>query len=163
MRALNRLKDGIQNVQIMLGLVLIIIFFATILLQIFSRIAGISMTWTEDVSKFSFIWAVFLGSSWAVARDEHFAFTMVLERFNNRNKGILKIIIYLLCMIFTISILYYGIVVTKQFWNYAWPNIPELKMGWVWLILPLTGLTMTFYLIINILNQICIIKNGGSN
>lgn len=55
--------DLMQRIQIAIGGLFLAIFFVTIIYQMFTRFAGISATWTEDVTVYSFIWAVFMGAS----------------------------------------------------------------------------------------------------
>src|SRR5690554_5341781 len=124
MESIRKLRNFIVQVQIKIGAVFIAIFLLTILFQIFTRYASIPATWVEDVTKYSFVWAVFMGASWAVGRNEHFAFTALADKLSGKKKIIHQIIIHLITMIFTISMIKYGIDVTIRFWNYQWLNIP---------------------------------------
>ena len=44
---------------------------------------GIAATWTEDVSMYSFIWAVFMGAGAMVYEKRHFAFTSISDMMKN--------------------------------------------------------------------------------
>lgn len=162
MESIRKLKNLIVQVQIKVGAVFIAIFLATILLQIITRFAKIPATWSEDVAKYSFVWAVFMGASWAVGRNEHFAFTALGDKLTGNKKIIHQIIIHLITIIFTIAMVKYGIDVTTRFWNYKWLNIPEFKMGYIWMSLPITGATMSFYLVMHIAENILLLKKGGN-
>lgn len=160
MEAIRKIRDVIINIQIKLGAIFIAIFLGTILLQIVARFAKIPVTWSEDVAKYSFVWAVFMGSAWAVGRNEHFAFTALGDKLTGEKKLIHTIIIHLITMFFTIAMFKYGIDVTVKFWNYNWLNIPEFKMGYVWMSLPITGATMTLYLVMHVVENILVLKKG---
>lgn len=162
MESIRKLRNFIVQVQIKIGAIFIAIFLSTILLQIFTRIASIPATWSEDVCKYSFVWAVFMGSAWAVGRNEHFAFTAVVDKLSGNKKIIHQIIIHLITMIFTIAMIKYGIEVTIKFWNYKWLNIPDFKMGYVWMSLPITGATMTFYLVMHVIEGVLVLRKGGN-
>ena len=73
MERIRKIHSVVEKAQIILGTIFISIFLLTILLQIGSRIFKISITWSEDVAKYSFVWAVFMGASWAVGSNQHFA------------------------------------------------------------------------------------------
>ena len=52
---------GLKNLQVMVAAVFLFIFLMTVVIQMATRFMGIAATWTEDVSMYSFIWAVFMG------------------------------------------------------------------------------------------------------
>ncbi|HHY13111.1 MAG TPA: TRAP transporter small permease [Thermoanaerobacterales bacterium] len=162
MGIIKKIYQTIEKVQLALGTIFISIFLLTILLQIGSRMMKIPITWSEDVTKYSFVWAVFMGASWAVANDQHFAFTPLRNKLKGRKRIIYNIIICIIVLLFTVSMARYGIEVTRKFWNYKWPNTPQLKMGYIWLSLPVSGITMSFYLIVHILENLINLKKGGN-
>lgn len=162
MESIRKIRNSIEQLQIKIGAIFIALFLATILLQIYARVTNIPVTWSEDVAKYSFVWAVFMGSAWAVGRDEHFAFTALGDKLKGDKKIILSIVIHLVSLIFTIAMTKYGFDVTLKFWNYTWANIPTFKMGFVWMSLPITGITMSFYLVMHVIEGILLLKKGGN-
>lgn len=151
--------EMLQKIQIAIGGFFLFVFLVTVVWQMLSRYMGIAATWTEDVSMYSFIWSVFMGAGAMVYEKRHFAFTSVRDMLKSEKlKSVLGIIISVLMLIFAVLMVYYGIQVTKQFWNYTWVNIPKFKRGPTWLCLPLCGLTSAIYLIEQIVDEI---KNFG--
>lgn len=163
----NYMKKAVkmlQKIQIAIGGGFLLIFLLTVVFQMLSRYAGISATWTEDVSMYSFIWAVFMGAGAMVYERAHFAFTSISDMMKNEKaKKVLSIIISLIMLFFAVLMVYYGLQVTKQFWNYKWINIPEFKRGPTWLCLPLCGLTSAIYLVALIVEDISDLVKGGKN
>lgn len=154
--------DMMQKIQVAIGGFFLLIFLVTVVFQMFSRYAGIAATWTEDVSMYSFIWAVFMGAGAMVHEKAHFAFTSVSDLLKNpKLKSILAIIISVIMLVFAVLMAYYGVLVTKQFWNYTWVNIPSLKRGPTWLCLPLCGITSAIYLVYQIIEEIGNLAKGG--
>lgn len=151
-----------QKIQIAIGGFFLLIFLLTVVYQMFSRYMGISATWTEDVSMYSFIWAVFMGAGAMVYERAHFAFTSISDMMKNKKaKRVLSIIISLIMLFFAVLMVYYGLQVTKQFWNYKWINIPEFKRGPTWLCLPLCGFTSSIYLLALIAEDVKALVKGG--
>ncbi len=158
---------NLQKIQISIGAIFLTIFLITVVYQMVARYLGISQTWTEDISMYSFIWAVFMGAAAMVYEKKHFAFTSLNDKLKNEKAKIcLQIIICLVMLFFAILMVYYGILITEKFWNYTWVNIPSLKRGPTWLCLPICGATSSIYLI----NEICEeikkltqLKNEGGN
>ena len=156
--------DSLQKVQIAAGGLFLAIFLVTIIYQMFTRFAGISATWTEDVTKYSFIWSVFMGASAMVHEKAHFAFTSFSDKLKSEKlKKVLAIIISLIMLFFAVLMAYYGYLIAKPFWNYTWSNIPSLKRGPTWLCLPVAGVTSAIYLIEHIVTDARSLVKGGNH
>lgn len=153
----------LQKTQIALGGFFLLVFLVTVVYQMFSRYMGIAATWTEDVSMYSFIWAVFMGAGAMVYEKRHFAFTSISDVLKNeRIKCVIAIIIAVIMLFFAVLMAYYGYKVTKQFWNYTWVNVPAFKRGPTWLCLPICGVTSAIYLINEIIEEIGNLIKGGN-
>ncbi|MGL6169124.1 MAG: TRAP transporter small permease [Fusobacteriaceae bacterium] len=157
---MKRLVNSIEKLQMSAGIIFISTFLITIISQIIFRYLEISAMWTEDIIKNSFIWAVFMGASVMVNHKAHFSFTSLADKLTGDKKIMHDIFVSAVMLIFTTATIYYGYIVTDKFWNYQWTNIPNFKMGWTWLCLPISGVTMTFYLISQIVENIKILKKG---
>lgn len=156
--------DWMQRIQIAIGGFFLSVFLITVVVQMFSRYLGIAATWTEDVSMYSFIWAVFMGAGAMVYEKRHFAFTSLSDMMKNqRVKRVIAIVISVVMLVFSVLMVYYGYKVTKQFWNYTWVNIPSFKRGPTWLCLPICGATSAIYLIQQIIEDIGMFVKGGEN
>lgn len=111
---------------------------------------------------YSFIWATFLGAGAMVYEDRHFAFTSVSDMLKSEKaKRVLSIFIKVIMLIFSVLMLYYGILVTKQFWNYKWTTLPQFRRGPVWLCMPVCGATSSVYLLGQLIQQVHELMNGG--
>jgi TRAP-type C4-dicarboxylate transport system permease small subunit len=155
----NRIIFLLQKTQIAAGGICLSIFLVSVIAQILCRYIGVSVLWTEDVSMYSFIWAVFMGASAMVYERRHFAFTSLSDSLSSpREKLVVALIISALIMTFSFFMLYYGILITRQFWNYKWITIPKFKRGPVWLCMPVAGATMALYSLSLIINDISIFR-----
>ena len=154
--------DTLQKIQIALGGLFLLIFLVTVVYQMICRYLGITAMWTEDVSMYSFIWAVFTGAGAMVHSKAHFAFTTLSDSLKDpRKKAMLQIFIKIVMLIFSVLMVKYGIDAAKQFWNFRWTTIPELKRGPTWLCIPLCGLTSSIYLLYSIYEEIQKLKGGN--
>lgn len=162
MKNINKALGYLQKVQILAGGIFLAIFLLTVVYQILSRYLGIVATWTEEVSMYSFIWATFMGAAAMVYEDRHFAFTSVSDMLKNEKaKVALNIFIKVIMLVFSALMLYYGILVTKQFWNYKWTTLTKLSRGPVWLCMPVCGATSTVYLLGQLGQKIGELIKGG--
>lgn len=149
-----KIVKTMQNIQVAVGGICITIFFVVIVIQVFCRYLNITVTWTGEVSTYSFIWAVFMGAGAMTYENKHFAFTSFIDKLSFKNRQVVDLMIHGIIMIFTLSILYFGMIITRKFWNYQWINLPFIKMGYTWLCVPILGFTGTIYSINSIINAI---------
>lgn len=152
---MEKIIKVIRNIQLTIGVFCLSIFFIAVLIQIFTRYLGISVLWTEELTNYSFVWAVFMGAAVMVDFKEHFAFRGLHDKLKDpKKKRILQIIIHSLIFVFSVYILVLGIGITKTFWNYKWISLPQLQRGYIWLAVPIMGGTMSLYSFHNILQEV---------
>ncbi|MDK2798710.1 MAG: TRAP-type transport system small permease protein [Clostridiales bacterium] len=135
----------IEKVQLTVGVIALSVFLIAILIQVFARYFGIPVIWTEEVANYSFIWAVFMGASVMLNRRQHFKFDLFSQKLKGKSRTYLNIFNDSILLIFNLAIFYYGIITVKNFWNYNWVSLPMIKMGYVWISIPIMGLTMSIY------------------
>ncbi|GGC75411.1 TRAP transporter small permease protein [Thalassobacillus devorans] len=135
----------LERIQLTLGILFLCIFFTAILIQVITRYMGVSVVWTEEVANYSFIWSVFMGASVMLNRREHFKFDLVLKKLRGKKRNTLFIINDLILLAFSFAIFFYGIQAVQSFWNYNWVSLSQMKMGYVWVSVPIMGGTMVIY------------------
>ena len=154
--------DTLQKIQIAIGGFFLLVFLVTVVIQMACRYMGITAMWTEDVSMYSFIWAVFTGAGAMVHSKAHFAFTTLDDSLKDpRKKHILRIFINIVMLVFAALMVKYGIDAAKQFWNFKWITVPSLNRGPTWLCIPFCGVTSCIYLLWSIYEEIQKLKKGG--
>ncbi|MFG6118043.1 MULTISPECIES: TRAP transporter small permease [Thalassobacillus] len=146
----------LERIQLTLGILFLCIFFTAILIQVITRYMGVSVVWTEEVANYSFIWSVFMGASVMLNRREHFKFDLVLKKLRGKKRNTLFIINDLILLAFSFAIFFYGIQAVQSFWNYNWVSLSQMKMGYVWVSVPIMGGTMVIYTLNHIIR---ILKN----
>jgi TRAP-type C4-dicarboxylate transport system permease small subunit len=158
---MQKLVRSVEKVQITLGLIFLLVFFISILIQITTRYLGISVIWTEEMANYSFIWAIFMGAAIMVNRKEHFTFDILQKKLTPKYRIVLSLIIDSLLVVFNALLFYYSIEILERFWNYNWTSLPFLKMGYVWIAIPIMTSTMMLYSINHIKNGIKSFRQYG--
>lgn len=157
---MKRFVQALDKIQMIVGSIFLCIFFLVIILQIVTRHLGISIIWTEEVANYSFIWAILMGSSVMVNRREHFNFDFIQRKLTGAKGATLNIVIDLILVAFNIVIFLLGIQVVTEFWNYTWVTIPEMKMGYIWIAIPIMAGTMIIYSFSHLMNHMKALKSG---
>lgn len=156
---MNKLIKSLEKGQIVVGIICLLIFFMSTIVQIVTRFFGWSVLWTEELANYSFIWAIFMGAAVMVNHKEHFTFDLLQAKLKGKPKLYLSIFIDALLVIFNIFITLYGFQLLNHFWNFTWETVPAFNMGVVWLAVPVMSITMLVYSSNHILNSFISFKD----
>lgn len=111
-----------------------------IIMQILSRnIFNISFSWAEEISRYLFIWATFLGVGYAFHNNSSISIDILITRLPDRAKKYAEIVIGFLCLIFLIILTYHGFRLCIRTTGQTSPAL-NLPMNFVYLVIPISGL-----------------------
>ena len=129
---------------LMVATVAVLIF--PVSLQVFSRYTALlpSYIWTEELSRFLFIWMVMLGAMIGIKEGTHFEVD-VWPELGKRANAALKIVSHLFVLIFALVFVYWGIKFVQFGW-YQESELAELPMPFIFFAWPLTGATWLIFL-----------------
>lgn len=123
--------------------------------QVFSRyVLNAPSTFTEELLRFLLIWVAFLGATYAFGTNQHLAITYFKNKFKGKQGRSLQIFIDCIVILFIATVLVkggYSISVSTM--NQLTP-ILRIPMGVIYLILPVSGILMIFYQLINVLERL---------
>ena len=124
---------------LMVGTVAVLIIPVT--LQIISRYTDLipSWIWTEELSRFLFIWMVMLGAMIGVREHTHFEVD-VWPDLKPRPTALLRIVSHLFVLIFALVFIWWGI----EFVRFGWSQnseLAELPMAFIFMAWPVAGFT----------------------
>ncbi len=115
-------------------------------LQIVSRYTALipSYIWTEELSRFLFIWMVMLGAMIGIKEGAHFEVD-VWPELGRRANAALKIVSHLFVLVFALVFVWWGIKFVQFGW-YQESELAELPMPFIFIAWPLTGATWLIFL-----------------
>lgn len=127
---------------------LLVLMVLAVLWQVFSRyIAKNPSSWTEELSRYLFIWIGILGAAYASGQQTHLAIDILPPKLEPQNRIKLRILINVLVILFSLTVLVIG-GANLVYVNYdlgqssAALNIP---LSFVYMIVPLSGILVIFY------------------
>src|SRR5215210_4713619 len=129
-------------------------------LQVFSRYTALipSYIWTEELSRFLFIWMVMLGAMIGIKEGTHFEVD-VWPELGARSNAALKIVSHLFVLIFALVFVYWGIRFVQFGW-YQESELAELPMPFIFVAWPLTGATWILFVAEHFVDNIRILRHG---
>lgn len=142
---------------------LVVMFFtmvAVIFLQIIMRyVFNDSLTWSEELGKFIFVWISWLGISIGQRRDEHIKITMLTDKFPAPIQKIVAIIADVILILILAVTMYYGFLLVQTQQRVPYAGI-KISTSWGYLSLVLGCAFMTLRLIGDIVGHVRTLIHG---
>jgi len=99
-----------DNFEVIIMTVCLDIFIINVLLQIISRvILNEPFVFTEEVSRYLFIWMVFLGLSYSTKANKHISVNALQKHFPFTVRYLTTVLIHIITIMVYIWVLYYGV------------------------------------------------------
>lgn len=151
---ITKLHQGISRTLEVLLVGIFALLLIDVLWQVFSRyILNQSFSFTEEFARFALIWLSVLGAAYLNGKKEHLSMDFLLEKLSpEARKNRLKII-ELLMFAFALVVMVIGggnLVYTTLYLGQISPAM-HVSLGYVYAIVPFSGLVIMFYSIYNIL------------
>ena len=105
----NRERDPLGNIEEKITLFFFIIMCISLFLQLFSRFIGKPLVFTEEISRYSYVWIVFIAMSLAIKTNDHIAIDFFKNKLPGRIQKILNVLINFCSVLFFIYLTFYGI------------------------------------------------------
>ena len=118
---------------------------------VFRVIVAHPLYWSEEVSRYAFVWAVFIGSAITVKGQAHIAVDYLVGFFPQRIRTVLQYVVPTIVAIFLVTVISQSFRVVRVNMRQTSPAI-GIPMGYVYLAIPVGCALMLFYTIINTLN-----------
>ena len=143
---MKKLLDGTHRLLTWLMAATVAILIVPVTLQIISRYTALipSWIWTEELSRFLFIWMIMLGAMIAVREGSHFVVD-VLPDLPPRPNAFLQIVTNLLVLAFALVFVWWGIEFVRFGWDQT-SELAELPMAFIFMAWPVAGVTWVLFL-----------------
>jgi len=143
---LKKLLDGTHRLLTRLMAATVAILIVPVTLQVISRYTALipAWIWTEELSRFLFIWMIMLGAMIGVREGTHFVVD-VWPDLAPRPAALLQIVSNLFVLVFALVFVWWGI----QFVRFGWDQtseLAELPMAFIFIAWPVAGLTWVLFL-----------------
>jgi TRAP-type C4-dicarboxylate transport system permease small subunit len=146
------------------ALEVILVFFTSILVmdvlwQVFSRyIMNSPSSFTDELAGYLLIWVSLLGAAYVTGAQEHLAIDILLQKSKPKRQYVLKLIIQSIILAFASTVLVIGgtWLVYTRFALEVKSAALEIPLGYVYSVVPVSGLIIVYYSIVHLLD---VIKN----
>ena len=121
------------------------ILLIPVTMQIVARFTNLipAYIWTEEASRFLFIWMIMLGAMIGIREGTHFEVD-VWPELGSRANALLKTASGLFILVFALVFVWWGIEFTRFGWNQT-SEIADLPMWMIFIAWPMTGFTWLLF------------------
>lgn len=160
---METLRKGLDKVLEFICCTLLALMTILVTWQVVSRyVLNNPSTITEELVLFSFVWMGLLGGAYLFGKNDHMAMTFLFDKLSEKNQIKVRIFFELVIMAFAVFILIFGGYNMSKLSMGQLSSSLQIPMGYVYLALPLSGITTVIYNILNIsdiINELSIHKN----
>lgn len=154
---MTRIKNLTDKVIKWILIVLMSVMVINVLWQVFTRfILQDPSSFTDELARYLLIWVGLLGAGYVAGQKLHLALTFVLDKFSEKRKKIIEIIIEILILLFALIALVIGginLVSLTLYLNQTSAAL-QVPLGYVYLAIPVSGLLIMFYSLYHIVELV---------
>lgn len=127
-----------------MALSITVIFFQVVMRYVFKN----SLTWSEELARYIFLWQCWIGASYAVKKGAHIRIEILANKCVGQKRIVFEILIALIWFSFAFFLAYTGMQITGfVFKSGQLSPAMRVPMGYAYASVPVGGLLMTIHLI----------------
>lgn len=149
-----KFQEKLNRVLEVFLVVLVSVLVVDVLWQVFSRyLLSSPSSFTDEMAGFLLIWVGVLGAAYVSGKKEHLAIDILLQRSPPQRKRRLQYLIHGLVFLFALFVMVVGgiILMYTRFVLEVKSAALQLPLGYVYIVLPVSGLIIMFYELYHIL------------
>jgi TRAP-type transport system small permease protein len=132
--------------ELVIALLAAVTVAVTLLQVVFRYVLGSSLSWSEELARYLFIWVIFLGVASAARRGQHMAVEALPRRLPHPMARALALLIALISIVFFAVVVYTGILLTRN----AIPQVSsalEVSVALIYVAAPIGALLTILHLV----------------
>ena len=153
-RAIKSVLDRTLEVLVM---VVVAVLVLDVLWQVFTRfVLNDPSTWTEELARFMLIWVSLLGAAVALGRGAHLGIDYFVAKMPEKMRRRTEAFVFLCIAVFSLLVMFVGgleLVRSNLALGQASPAL-GVKMGYVYLAIPISGFFLTLYAVIGVAERL---------
>ena len=157
---MKKLSDFVMKAEEIAIFILLLGMVASSFAQVvFRLVLDHPLAWSEELSRYLFVWLSFVGGALAVAEGSHFKMDLLAALIKDqRKKIIIDIIVSIAILIFSLVLIIYGAKLVTMVQTQKSPAL-RVSMSIPYLALPLNGVLSSFHVICSIVEDIKRFRN----
>lgn len=163
---LDSIKKNIDNILKWFVIFIMAAMTINVLWQVLSRFLLQSpSSFTEELARYMLVWLGILGASYVAGQKMHLAIDLLSTKLKGKSKSYLEIFIQSCVFLFSLFVMVIGgirLVTITLALNQISAAL-QIKLGYVYMVLPISGLLMMFYSFYYIIQETSKLKQNYSH
>jgi len=154
LRTVKRVLDRLLETLVMAAMAILVL---DVLWQVFTRLVLKNpSTWTEELAQFLLVWVALLGGAVALNRGAHLGIDYFVGKLPRRARVATEVVVFLCVAAFSFFVMVVGGVDLVRSMLVLGEESPalRLKIGYVFLAVPISGFFLTLYAAIGVVERI---------
>lgn len=161
MKALKKITDAVEKLLNFMVAASFAILIIACVLQVFTRfVLNSSLSWTEELARYAFIWANLLGAAICTKKGTHATVTAITEALPKKLQLVFKIAAHIVVMMVAYVLIWYGFKVVASTRMQLSPAL-RISMSIVYASAPVCGLLVMFYSALNLFDSVMLLRGKG--
>ena len=140
---------------IFLGVGFIVIIAITFLQVIMRVVVNNSLSWSEELVRYVYIWLCWVGVSLAERRNEHIQLTFITDRFPQKTQKVIGICVSLILIVLSCWLIYQGVMLVDTLRDAGSTSIAlKIPMHLVYLSMPVGRLLFGVRVVAKLVHQL---------
>ncbi len=140
---MKKLYEKLCKIEMTVAIIGLVTSVSVIFIAAVLRTFGRPINWGTDIALLLFTWSTFLGADIAFRANKLVNVDIIFSRLAGKTKKAGKLIIYLICLVFLLAMVYLGSIQSVKTWSRSFQGIPALSYTWVTLSVPVSCASMT--------------------
>ena len=152
---MKKFEKRLNRVLEIFMVILMSVLVLDVLWQVFSRyLLDSPSSFTDELAGYLLIWVGVLGAAYVAGKREHLAIDILIQKSPPERQRKLQFLIHTLILLFALSVMVVGgsSLVYTRFVLQVKSAALQLPLGYVYIVLPLSGLIIIFYEILHIVH-----------
>ena len=132
--------------------VLMLVMLGVVLVGVFYRyVVDSALSWYDEFAGYILVWLTMYGSVAGLARGKHICFETLVEKLPRGGQRVVEAFVALCVLGFSLVMLVSGWVLVREMAEETSVSVPELKMAWIYSVMPISGALMVLIGVVQIL------------
>ncbi len=134
--------------------IILSILVLDVLWQVASRyLLASPSTFTDELAGFLLIWVALLGAAYVSGQNQHLSIELLITKLKPKNAKVLQMVIHIIIVVFTLFVMLIGgiwLIYTRFYLGQVSAAL-QLPLGYVYMVLPISGVFIIYYSIVNLI------------
>lgn len=151
---IEKFKHVLNTIEKYMLEILFLVMTVVVLAAIFNRVTvNAQMAWSDELSRYLFVWIVFIASARVVGDKGHVGVTALVDIFPQKLRRVVELLVYVLCLMLSVVLIYYTAIIikTQTMYGQVSPSL-RIPMQYPYFGMVVGGVFMMLHLLFHIID-----------